>query len=656
VKIEQRNQTDVERWDVDEILDSINEGKIKRSIIEIPTFQRNLAWSKAQKDAFIDSLKKGFPIGALLLYEKQAINNSSDGIKRYLLIDGLQRTNAIKEYCKHPTRFFQIEDIDIEFIANLIDRVHTLCVKDLDKDKVLEFIYEWIHNKNGLEEKDGFSGLHLAGEINEYFQLQLSMKNITLELSPLTIPFIDKIKLEANIDKLKLPILIFRGDTNNLPEIFKRINKQGTQLNKYQIFAAVWEEKGQIEIKNKDVRDKIKEKYDSLVNDNFIVDGYNKDESAFHSSKFNYFEYVFGLGKLLTNKDEYKYLFPNSKKSDVSESIGFNLLSSCLTGNVKSISEIPSELSKVNLEDLEVALLDSITEAKNILKPFIEIKTNKKTGNIKPEIFHTEMHIVAIIAKIFRIKYDEKLKERPEWKSCKKNLLDNIKFYYLYDIISNTWKGSGDTQVNNILKPGSRYEQMLHQKDWDTKLDDWFEQQLKEQSNDRSPVTPSQMLFLNYIYTHTHSCYRTMSPIEDHIEHIIPVNRLKSIAPTPINAIANLGLLEKGINISKQDFTIFEYFSNISSELKHITNYKTSKDKSLAKYSKTHPELKCFNNQVDLDKFIKSSIREAEKDLFIKESELDFLNTLDSASYEKFLRKRFKSLKQKFFSENNIPM
>ncbi|MCU7668171.1 DUF262 domain-containing protein [Bacillus thuringiensis] len=656
MKLERRNQTDVERWDVGEVLDSISLGKMKNALIKLPTFQRNLVWTKSQKDLFIDSLKKGYPIGSLLLFEKTS--TQSDEPKKYLLVDGLQRTNALNEYSSKPTIFFLQEDISDDLIDTIVSKTEEYTNNRIDKEKLRDYLHNWVRDKEGLEESNHFSGGDLASDIDEDWNLDLEKKHVR-ELKKKITPFIEEIKKEADINNLKLPILIFRGDVNNLPEIFKRINKQGTQLNKYQIFAAVWEDGkyGDIEIKNKKIRDKIMERYEALTQQEFLVEGYSGNEKEFHTSKFNYFEYVFGLGKLLASEEEYKSLFSGSIKSDVSESIGFNLIAACLGGNVKEIDKIPLLLKNVDLVQFESALSDSIREVRGVLKPFIEIKTNKKLS--KHVVYHTEMHIVAIIAKVFRSKYADNLIINKEWNLIKENLLSNIKLHYLYDIIADSWRGSGDTRVNNILK-GNIYDQDLTQKDWELKLEEWFQSQLKESSKKRKSISKDQMLFLNYIHTHTHTIYRHMSPIEDHIEHIIPVNKiqkaisLKKMEDAPINAISNFGLLESKVNIKKQDLTIFEYFNKIKNDLQAITDFTSSKDKSFKNYCKVHPELNSIRTQSDLSNFISKKKKEVQKDFLIKESDLSFVSSLTTKDYYTFLEKRFINLKEQFYTLNNI--
>ena len=36
--------------------------------IVIPSYQRRLVWSEAQKESFIDNISKGYPFGSILLY------------------------------------------------------------------------------------------------------------------------------------------------------------------------------------------------------------------------------------------------------------------------------------------------------------------------------------------------------------------------------------------------------------------------------------------------------------------------------------------------------------------------------------------------------------------------------------------------------------
>ena len=56
--------------------------ELEKNVV-LPTFQRKLVWSKAQKKSFINTLHEGFPFGSILVYRYPDADKLS-------LIDGLQ--------------------------------------------------------------------------------------------------------------------------------------------------------------------------------------------------------------------------------------------------------------------------------------------------------------------------------------------------------------------------------------------------------------------------------------------------------------------------------------------------------------------------------------------------------------------------------------
>lgn len=66
----------------------------------LPSWQRGLVWTEAQKIAFIESAWRGVPIGTYT-YNEAPIGSPLD----YLLIDGQQRMNAIQEYIEGELQF-----------------------------------------------------------------------------------------------------------------------------------------------------------------------------------------------------------------------------------------------------------------------------------------------------------------------------------------------------------------------------------------------------------------------------------------------------------------------------------------------------------------------------------------------------------------------
>ncbi|MFL6373982.1 MAG: DUF262 domain-containing protein, partial [Pyrinomonadaceae bacterium] len=85
-----------------DLVTALGDAPEKKQRIIIPKFQRTLVWAKEQKKDLINSIKRGFPIGAILLYK---VGDDEDGTTRYNLIDGLQRSSTLRQYALQPTQF-----------------------------------------------------------------------------------------------------------------------------------------------------------------------------------------------------------------------------------------------------------------------------------------------------------------------------------------------------------------------------------------------------------------------------------------------------------------------------------------------------------------------------------------------------------------------
>ena len=66
----------------------------------IPDFQRNFVWKKNKKEQLLASLFRGFPIGAITLYQDK---------NAYYIIDGLQRINTLNQYLARPGTIISFE-------------------------------------------------------------------------------------------------------------------------------------------------------------------------------------------------------------------------------------------------------------------------------------------------------------------------------------------------------------------------------------------------------------------------------------------------------------------------------------------------------------------------------------------------------------------
>ena len=622
------NYTDVKSWSVEDIINSLKDNPPKKEKVIIPKFQRTLVWKDKQRKLLIDSIKKGMPIGAILLYKM----GDNSGITEYQLIDGLQRVTTLKRYYEKPTDFYDEENVDDDFVKSVKEFLLNI-VLQINDDEVKKYIVEWIRSVNGFEESYGFSSFELASFLDEKikgrFHQEITKENIKIFVNLLK-PYLQKIKEESDISDFKMPVITYTGDKSELPIIFERINSKGTQLNKYQIFAATWSTYEPIEIQNTEIIDKIKAKYEALIDEGLEIENY--DPSTFYTTKFTYFEYLFGLGKLLVEK--YPLLFKSQTSEHEADSIGFNLVAICVKHNLKRLDTLPETLKKFNLNTMEENLFKAVDFVNRSLKPYIGLKANKKNGSEFP-VLHSEFQIVSIIGKVFNSIFivDEEnglIEKNSAWNSIKDTLQRNIPYHYLYDIIKGYWSGTGDKKAMERAY-SDWYENKISKDLWDSLLQEWHENEKNKKEKNRARINKMAVLFLKYIYTHLLTANEELSTTEFEVDHVVPFARLKPIAAQidglPISSIGNLALIKKNINRDKRDRTIYEYYNEL------VTNGEMTQAQSEEK------------------------IKEIERYTFTTRDMLSFVNALNNKNINEFydyLDKRFERMKEKFYELNQI--
>jgi hypothetical protein len=610
------NHTDTTSWTIEELIIALGDNPTKKNKITIPKFQRTLVWKKGQQKAFIDSVKKGFPVGAVLLY-KSTTDNSGTTI--YNLIDGLQRSTALNQYIKAPTQFFDENNISDTLIRK-IERLVYNPENEIKREDLTKEIVSWITDLKGFEESEGFSSFKLSQYLNKTLSLNLDIDKIE-KLTDEFVPVLKEIKDEANIYQFKIPILIYTGHQSNLPVIFERLNSKGTQLSKYQIYAATWTPYPNFKISNRKIVEGIKNKYDLLLEEGYEVENYDSSPKFF-TTEFTTFEYLFGFGKFLCNK--FEYLFSGTSKAEQEDSIGFNIMNICLGLPFDEMSNIPEKLKSYEIQELENCIINSVEFVFNSLKGHITLKMNKRT---KVSIVHSELQVVSMIGKAFHSRYDSELNEKSDWSTIKKKLEENLTYHYLFDIIRGHWRGSGDSKAYNLIT-SDRYENPIKKSSWESAFNDWFEYDLSKREKSRISLKESSILFYKYLYSYSLTAYEEISRLEYDIEHIVPVEKLKEIsgeAGIPISAFPNLCLLDSSLNRAKGNLTFYQYFEE-QVEKDELTKEQADRDINyIEKYTHT--------SEQDLE-FVKS----------------DF--TVEN--YKAFLNKRFDTVVKLFLEYNNI--
>ncbi|MEI7667449.1 MAG: DUF262 domain-containing protein, partial [Erysipelotrichaceae bacterium] len=78
----------------------------------LPHFQRTIRWDPQRKAKLIDTMRQGNPIGTFLVYH-------DEDLKKFQIIDGLQRISTIIDYLKNPMKYVDDEILDFDLVASL---------------------------------------------------------------------------------------------------------------------------------------------------------------------------------------------------------------------------------------------------------------------------------------------------------------------------------------------------------------------------------------------------------------------------------------------------------------------------------------------------------------------------------------------------------
>ncbi|MCY3575077.1 MAG: DUF262 domain-containing protein [Acidimicrobiaceae bacterium] len=542
---------EVEVWPVSKLMDAVAKNPSGNSRITIPPFQRRLVWNQQTRKALIDSIRNGYPFGSILLYEDvKRGQEAGDGRHHFSLIDGLQRTQALKDYVERQNGYFTRADLDDDFVDTIAK--HLGKETDEHRDRIRSAIVEWVKGRRNFDAASGWSDSNLTKSLIEkvlrYPADSLLLPKMFFEFSSnddfnrALGDFLDKTRSQVNfILDAKIPVLRFAGDASKLPEIFELINTHGTQLSKYEVFAARWIDERN-PISNHRIIEAIWKKYDALADEGFALDVVEDapDPAKRLTQEYSLFDFLFGFGQLLA--DDYPRLF-TAPKDDRPSSAGFNLVTACVNLKIQDMDKLAQHIQGIDLDKLEQCIVESVKFVDRIMRPVLGPVRKYKAQ----PIFHSEMMIVAFIATVFQARYTiNGLQENDTWPRDRKLLKRNLLMFYLSEILHDDWRGSGDSKVNDRLRD-FRY---LHLKPpseerWRQILDDWYADHLIERSDRKQYILDkrTEYLLLRYIFADQ------LGPnAKYHVEHVIPTEQLLPLKPKNegwlYNSISNLALIK----------------------------------------------------------------------------------------------------------------
>ena len=278
-----------ENWTLESLASALQDMHKDNKRIAVPMFQRGKRWNSQQQRTFIDSLIKGFPVGTMLFYE-----TFDNGKQTYILVDGLQQGNSIKKYMNNPTEFFYDRNISDEFCQEILQIVNANVTENYGVVRGL--LTEFIKKQKTFKNLQYYMP---AKEIADRFSAGAEPIGALIEV--IAKFFDERQALYDQIALTVIPVIVYHGEEENLPEIFDRINSQGTPLDQYEVYAAAWPVNQRFKVSNTEIVECAIKKYDAFIEDGFVIHGYNRE--AMRSSKeVNAFEYLFGLSKYLVSK------------------------------------------------------------------------------------------------------------------------------------------------------------------------------------------------------------------------------------------------------------------------------------------------------------------------------------------------------------------
>ena len=547
--------------DFDEWLVSDYITKIDQNLVNLPKFQRGITWGDERKKKLIASIRQGFPIGSILLAKSEVITG---GQEKYQIIDGLQRTIAIRQYLKTPTKFVGISDLLEDWINTATWMVGTLSNHPSDESQIEDFLISFITESN----IQNLQSIQLFQLFKTKFDgPSLDAMALNNELTEKIENFFNSLRDKLNINDVTIPIILFSGDRSLLPEIFERLNSQGIALSKYQIYAATWDEV--CSVNNAEIISAISQFYARRLEDSSL-EIENIDENG-TPDELTLFDYLTGLGTVLTNR------FPTLFEENWADKIAFKIANMAHKLNPAQMPELPLSFikdggAKIQTENFTSAVIKICDEVNDALKGRLSLRLN----NSQEAEFsgHTEFQIATIITRLLIEDF-----ESPTWAPIshpanRPKRLQMIRRWYLIDRIRNMWGNAGDSQSFRQVWTSNEQNEYIPNPETLTKssseelnraFESWFQDEIMRKDRTRTSVNRETKLVLRYFY------YSRLSVHDEdervfHLDHLVPVSWWKKFlgnfenAGAPINSIGNLCLMIDSDNADKKKKLPFEWY------------------------------------------------------------------------------------------------
>ena len=544
---------------------------IENKVFFVPPYQRGCVWSPKQKDQFVDTLKRGLPFGTILLYRDEAKN-------QYQIIDGLQRCSTILEFINNPARYFDAGDIE-EGLPQRLAVITGIGNPNSIVDKIENNLVDWVHTAfSSMDEVRDMQYFDYARAFTAFFPSAVGREgDIVKEVKATLKKFKD---LCEGLCTVRIPAIVIKGDDDALPEIFERINSKGTQLSKYQIYAATWTKGYRVTSPSmqKLIDINIK-RYICMASDGIEISDFDS-VSYLQSCELNLFEIAFALGKLLGER--YPSLFSTKEKIKDVDSLGFSIITACVGMKNSQSKNLHAEFERIvgssNVNLFLERIIQCVETAQKLIGKYNKFKINSSS---EAGPLHTEFQIVSLIANIFMARYatyDKDDNDRvvnlklslqtsnSDWDTYEQQLKAGAWKRYCLDILHAKWKGAGDKRLDNVVFDRGYYTQDIGWNEFQNSVTQWYDQAKAEKREHKrvAPPQEAEKIFFALLYLPIFTAGDQADQSKYDVEHLATKNLMKKCLDRydgnlrlPIGSIGNLCLLPQRENRAKRDKTIY---------------------------------------------------------------------------------------------------
>lgn len=571
------NTWDTGKFKINKLYEMIETGEIVS-----PEFQRGFVWKDKQVSDFMETLKKGLPFGSILLYKNRD--------KKYLIIDGLQRVTAVYKFTLEPTRYLETKDIDKNIIMNILSTYKIEGDIDNNCNFIIQELVDWVKEK--YKTIKDVPTINCARFVNDILIPKYSeLNNHAFEVGDMIQPMFDSYReICDDIQSKEIPAIIMEGSEKYLPEVFEKINSEGTKLSKYDIYKAGWGAE-KYSINHKNLQEIIKanqSKYEKMNYGKIHISNYNSDDFG-KEKKLSAFEIAFGFGKMISNK--WPDLFKSNDEETIINGEGFSLINCCLcnkNSNLKNMhTELKEKVGHENINDFLLKILECIEYVDDILGKYNRFKGNsQKSKKYTPK--HSEFQIISIIASVFINKYvtlkiddEENITSatfhlsavNESWKKNEKSFINNVAKIYILEILSGRWAGTGDKNMDMVITNNDYYMRNVSKEEFKQGIKSWYDSTNRMRNEIAKVANPKneELILLAVLYLFIFNAAENMDSSKYDIEHLATkkimkdkLNEFNGELKLPISSFGNLCYLPQFANRSKGENTIYDDTSYLS--------------------------------------------------------------------------------------------